>query len=86
MIHCSKIHIFFVCLLFLLTITGGNKAITVELKVLFVLNGTFITFYKKMRPALAFNSIIIATNACRGMWYRHDVSLSDNFFYTRAIF
>ena len=33
----------FICF-FLLTITGGNEAIIVELKALFVLNGTFITF------------------------------------------
>ena len=41
-IHCNKRHIFFVCLFFLLTITGRNEAIIVELKELFVLNGTFI--------------------------------------------
>ena len=35
--------IFSVCLFFLLTITGGNKAIIVEIKTLFVLNG--IAFY-----------------------------------------
>ena len=40
---CNKRHIFFVCLFFLLTITGRNEAIIVELKELFVLNGTFIT-------------------------------------------
>ena len=34
---------FFVWLFFLLTITGRNEAIIVELKELFVLNGTFIT-------------------------------------------
>ena len=32
-----------VCLFFLLTITGKNEAIVVELKMLFVLNSTFIT-------------------------------------------
>ena len=32
-----------------------------------------------MVPALAFNSIIIATNACRGKWNRHAVALSNNF-------
>ena len=31
------------CLFFLLTINGRNEAIIVELKELFVLNGTFIT-------------------------------------------
>ena len=35
---------FYVYLFFLLTITGRNKAIIVELKAIFVLNGTFITF------------------------------------------
>ena len=35
---------FSVCLFFLLTITGRNENIIVELKELFVLNGTFITF------------------------------------------
>ena len=34
---------FFVCLFFLLTITGRIEAIIVKLKELFVLNGTFIT-------------------------------------------
>ena len=34
----------FICLYFLLTITGRNGAIIVEFKKLFVLNGTFITF------------------------------------------
>ena len=34
---------FFVCLFFLLIMTGRNEAIIVELKELFVLNGTFIT-------------------------------------------
>ena len=43
MIHCNKRHILFVCLSFLLTITGRNEAIMVELKKLFVLNDTFIT-------------------------------------------
>ena len=33
-----------------------------------------------MVPALAFNSIIVATNACRSKWSKHDVALSDNFF------
>ena len=42
-IHCNKRHIF-LCLFFLLTITGRNKAIIVELKALFVSNGSFITF------------------------------------------
>ena len=28
---------------------------------------------KKMMPAVAFNSIIVATNACRGKWNRHAV-------------
>ena len=42
MIHCNK-EIFFVCLFCLLTITGRNEDIIVELKELFVLNGTFIT-------------------------------------------
>ena len=43
-IHCNKRHIFFfVRLFFLLTITGRMEAIIVELKELFVLNGTFIT-------------------------------------------
>ena len=41
--HCNKRHFFFVCLFFLFTITGRNEAIIVELKELFVLNGTFIT-------------------------------------------
>ena len=39
--HYNKIHIF---LFFLVTITGRNEAIIVELKTQFVLNGTFITF------------------------------------------
>ena len=67
---------FFVCLFFLLTITGRNEAVIVEFKVLFVLNGTFITFeaflgvpiirflaIMKNGPALAFYFIIVATNA-----------------------
>ena len=72
MIHCNKnIFLFFACLYFLLIITGRNKAIIVEFKKLFVLNGTFITspvlgvfsqLLKKM-PALAFNFMIAATNA-----------------------
>ena len=43
--HCNKTkrHIF-LCLFFLLTITGRNEAIIVDFKALFVLNGTFITF------------------------------------------
>ena len=41
--HDIKDIFFFVCLFFLLTITGRNEAIIVELKELFVLNGTFIT-------------------------------------------
>ena len=40
-IHCNKRHIFFF-FFFLLTITGRNEAIIVELKELFVLNGAFI--------------------------------------------
>ena len=39
-VHCNKRHIF-LCLFFLLTITGRSEAIIVELKELFVLNGTF---------------------------------------------
>ena len=75
--HCNKRHrlFFSVCLFFLLTITGGNEAIIVELKALGPLNGTFITSpggshhyldfsqLQKMVPALTFISIIIATNA-----------------------
>ena len=33
-----------------------------------------------MVPALAFNSIIVATSASRGKWNRHAVAPSDNFF------
>ena len=42
-IHCNKRHIYLCFLFFLLTITGRNEAIIVELNELFVLNGTFIT-------------------------------------------
>ena len=42
-IHCNKRHIFLCLFVFLLTITGRYEAIIVELKELFVLNGTFIT-------------------------------------------
>ena len=45
-IHCNKHekgHIFLCLFFFLLTITGRNEAIIVELKELFVLNDTFIT-------------------------------------------
>ena len=77
--------------------TGWNEAIIVELKALFVLNGTFITFsggfpsldlsqLRKTMPALAFNFLIAATYAWRGKWNRHAVALFDNFFYTGAIF
>ena len=41
--NCNKRYIF-LCLLFLLTITGRDEAIIVELKALFVLNGTFTIF------------------------------------------
>ena len=40
--HCNKIFSC-VCLFLLLTITGRNEAIFVELKALFVLNGTFLS-------------------------------------------
>ena len=40
-IHYNKRHIF-LCLFFLLTITGRNKATIVELKESFILNGTLI--------------------------------------------
>ena len=33
-----------------------------------------------MVQAVTFNSIIVATNACRGEWNRHAVALSDIFF------
>ena len=39
-IQCNKRHIF-LCVFFLLSITGTNEAIIVELKELFVLNGPF---------------------------------------------
>ena len=79
---------FFVCLSFLLTITGSNEAIIVELKELFLLNGPFITFsggvfllnfaqLRKMVPGLAFNSVIVATSAWWGNWNRHAVAPSD---------
>ena len=42
--HCNKIHIFLRLFVFLFTITGRNGAIIVELKTLFVSNGTFIIF------------------------------------------
>ena len=42
-IYCNKRHIFLCFFVFLRTITGRNEAIIVELKELFVLNGTFIT-------------------------------------------
>ena len=42
--NCNKRHFFSVCLYFLLTVTGRNEAIIVELKELFVLNTTFITY------------------------------------------
>ena len=41
--HLCERHIF-LCLFFLLTITGRNEAIIAELKAIFVLNCTFITF------------------------------------------
>ena len=44
-IHCNKRHIFLCLFVFLLTITGRNEAIIVELKELFVLNGTFVTCF-----------------------------------------
>ena len=39
----------------------------------------------KMVPALAFNSIIVATSAWSGKWNRHAVVPSANFFYAGAI-
>ena len=64
---------FSACLFLLLTITGRNEAIIVELKALFLLNGTLSPFLgvpiirflaiTKMMPALAFIFIIVATNA-----------------------
>ena len=36
---------FSVCLFFLLTITSRNESIIVELKPIFLINGTFITFF-----------------------------------------
>ena len=39
-----------------------------------------------MVPALARNSIIVETNACRGKWSMHAVAISDKFFYTSVIF
>ena len=43
MIHCNKRHIFLCLFVFLVTNTGRNEAIIVELKELFVMNGTIIT-------------------------------------------
>ena len=73
--HCNRRYFFrFVCS-FLLTITCRNETIIVELKAFFVLNGTlspflgvpiieFLTITKNgAGPALAFNFIIVATNA-----------------------
>ena len=72
--HCNKRHIFLgLFVLFCSSITCRNEAIIVELKAFFVLNGTLSTFLgfpsldfsqlQKMVPALAFNFIIVATNA-----------------------
>ena len=36
---------------------------------------------RKMVPALAFISIIVATSAWRGKWNKHAVAPFDNFFY-----
>ena len=57
-------------------ITGRNEAIIVEFQKIFVLNGTFRAYHlirgfpsldfpqlRKMVPALAFNSVIVATSA-----------------------
>ena len=85
-----KRHIFSVCFFFLLTITGGNEAIIGELKALFVLYCTFITFpgvpiirflaITKNGASSAFNSIFVATNDRRGKCNRHAVAPSDIFF------
>ena len=42
--NAIKAIFFSVCLFFLLTFTSRNEASIVELKALFVLNGTFITY------------------------------------------
>ena len=61
---------YIVCLFFLLTVTGINEAIIVDLKELFVLNGIHpfrgfpsldFSQLRKIVPALDFNSIIVAT-------------------------
>ena len=61
----------FVCL-FLPTFTGRNEAIIVELKEFPSLDFSQL---RKMVPALSLNYIIVATNACRDKWNRHDGAL-----------
>ena len=80
-----------VCLFFLLTITGKNEAIIVQLKKVIFFEWHFYHLFRgfpsldfsqlwKMVLALAFNSIIVATSAWRGKWNRHVVVPSDKFF------
>ena len=82
---------FIVCLFFLLTITGRNEAIIVELKEFFCFEWHFYHLFwgfpsldllqlRKIMPALALNFMIAATNTWRGKWNRHAVAPSDNFF------
>ena len=72
-------------------ITGRNEAIIVELKELFVLNGTFT--FSGGSPIIRFLTItkngassrLQFHNCCnkclsRGKWNRHAVALSDNFY------
>ena len=89
-IHWNKRHIFLCLFVFLLTITGRNEAIIVELKV-FCFEWHFYHLFRgfpsldfsqlwKMVPALAFNPVFVATSAWWGKWNRHAVAPSDNFF------
>ena len=95
-IHCNKRHIF-LCLFVLLAhyywwkwshYCRIKKVIFFEWHFYHLIRGfPSLDFSQlwKMMPALAFNSIIVATSAWRGKWNRHAVVPSNNFFYAGAI-
>ena len=86
--HCNKRHIF-ACFFDLF---GRNEAIICRIRSVICYEWHFchlpwgfpsFDFFqlRKMMPVLAFNFIIVATNAWRGKWSRHSVAPFDIFLY-----
>ena len=95
-IHWNKRHIFLCLFVFLLTITGRNEAIIVELKV-FCFEWHFYHLFRgfpsldfsqlwKMVPSLAFNPVFVATSAWWGKWNRHGAVALSDYFFTQMLF